>query len=207
MLARFAFAAQFWNDSGVVCRAWEDRPGPIVEQRFGTFPTWTEANACAVKLNRRAGIRPADASEIVAKSICLRDCLLHSAYESRASRGYSRAHHDNHKARLGLIHCELELALTFCETARLCLRGSFRILSDSREAVRHAKLFILCYDGDPLDLFPIIELTDSLETALSALFSPSRLTHRFTRAARVAAGRLGASRPRAISSPGTRPAA
>ena len=51
MDARFAFAARFWGDGAVVCRAVEDRPGPVVEQQFGEYQTWTQAQACATKLD------------------------------------------------------------------------------------------------------------------------------------------------------------
>ncbi len=45
MQGRFAFTAKYWGAAAVVCRATEDSPGPSVQQEFGRFETWTQANA------------------------------------------------------------------------------------------------------------------------------------------------------------------
>ena len=49
----------------MVCRADENRPGPIVEQEFGEFATWTEANEFARKLNEGFDLAPEDVRQIV----------------------------------------------------------------------------------------------------------------------------------------------
>ncbi len=51
MEERIAFAARYWGDKAVVCRSSEDCPGPVVDQEFGEFETWTQANMFAARLN------------------------------------------------------------------------------------------------------------------------------------------------------------
>lgn len=76
---RFAFAAQFWGDGAVVCRAVEDRPGPVVEQQFGEFPTWTQAHDCACKLNEGLDLDPLDVRRIVTSSLLATACVIQEA--------------------------------------------------------------------------------------------------------------------------------
>ena len=68
MRDRFAFTAKYWGDTAVVCRSTEDRPGPIVEQEFGEFRTWTQANAFATRLNAGLEIDPGQAGKILISS-------------------------------------------------------------------------------------------------------------------------------------------
>lgn len=79
MHARFAFTAQFWGNGAVVCRAVEDRPGPIVEQQFGEFPSWTQAHAFASKLNEGLYLDPLDVRHIVTSSLLARPASFNRA--------------------------------------------------------------------------------------------------------------------------------
>lgn len=79
MNERFAFAAQFWGDRAVVCRAVEDRPGPVVEQQFGEFPTWTQAHDCARRLNEGLDLDPLDVRRIVTSSLLATACVIQEA--------------------------------------------------------------------------------------------------------------------------------
>ena len=69
MQERFAFTANFLDDAAVVCRAIEDRPGPIADLAFGRFETWTQAQAFAGRLNEDLKLDPAEARQIVTSSI------------------------------------------------------------------------------------------------------------------------------------------
>ena len=60
-----AFTAEGRAPSAVVCLAFEGRPDFLVRDEFGTFETWTEANAVAAELNRALGISCAEARQIV----------------------------------------------------------------------------------------------------------------------------------------------
>lgn len=73
---RFAFAAEFWGEGAVVCLAREDSPGPIVDQQFGMFDTWTHANAFANSLNEGLEISLEDAQRIVTSAQLARAELL-----------------------------------------------------------------------------------------------------------------------------------
>lgn len=69
MQDRFAFTAAYWGEAAVVCRADEDRPGPIVDRKFGQFATWTQAHSFATRLNEGLNIPPVEARQIVTSSI------------------------------------------------------------------------------------------------------------------------------------------
>lgn len=82
MDARFAFTAQYWGDGAVICRAIEDRPGPLVEQQFGEFPTWTQAQNFASKLNEGLDLAPEEARQIVTNSLLAAACVIQEALSS-----------------------------------------------------------------------------------------------------------------------------
>jgi len=69
MKERLAFTATFLGDAAVVCRAIEDRPGPIADPAFGRFETWTQAQAFARRLNEDLKLDPVEARQIVTSSI------------------------------------------------------------------------------------------------------------------------------------------
>ena len=115
--ARFAFTAQFWGNGAVVCRAVENRPEPVVEQQFGQFPTWTQANTCASKLNEGLGLDPLDVRQIVTSSFLATACIIQTAVASlRPSSSIKTA---TQAAELRFLAGELSLALTFCRSASL----------------------------------------------------------------------------------------
>ncbi len=64
-LPRLAFAADYWGDHAVVCRALENRPGPIVDQQFGIFKSWSQANSFAASLNQDLDLTPSDSRQII----------------------------------------------------------------------------------------------------------------------------------------------
>ncbi|HEY6269778.1 MAG TPA: hypothetical protein VIX11_15875 [Candidatus Acidoferrum sp.] len=79
MQERIAFTAKYWGDKAVVCRSSEDCPGPAVDQEFGEFETWTQANAFAGRLNEGLEIPPAEAEQIITSSILRTSGLLRDA--------------------------------------------------------------------------------------------------------------------------------
>ena len=114
MQERLAFTARYWGDEAVVCRAVEDRPGPVVEQEFGEFETWTQAQHFAARLNDGLEIRPAEAEQIITSSILrsselLRDTILpdRCGYQPHGMAA-------RRSLRLQFMLAELDLALTFC---------------------------------------------------------------------------------------------
>lgn len=168
-LSRFAFAAQYWDDCAVVCRAVADRPGPILEPRFGVFDTWTRANALANRLNQRLQISRMEACEIISHSLMLRDFLIHSACKPRLRSPLPPGLLQGRRVHLNFVRAQLQLALTFCNSAQLRPAASLRILRNAQNVLREANLFILRYNGDPRDLDGIASSGDSLAARLREL--------------------------------------
>ena len=79
MQERIAFTAKYWGDKAVVCRSSEDCPGPVVDQEFGEFETWTQANMFAARLNEGLEIPHAEAEQIITSSILRTSELLQGA--------------------------------------------------------------------------------------------------------------------------------
>src|SRR5215470_7303645 len=167
MEPRFAFAAQFWGDTAVVCRAAEDRPGPVVEQQFGEFATWTQANAFATKLNEGLDLDPLDVRQIVTSSLLATASVIQEALNSRSQWKGSCIEVEARTAQLRFVLSELALALTFCRSTCFLSGGTnLRILLNARTALNHSRQFITYFDGDAEDLEGIASETATLDTAL-----------------------------------------
>jgi hypothetical protein len=168
MEPRFAFTAQFWDKGAVVCRAVEDRPGPVVEQQFGQFHTWTQANTCADKLNEGLGLDPCDVRQIVTSSFLATACVIQAAVVSL--RCCSPIKTATQEAQLRFLAGELSLALTFCRSASLIPGpGRRRALLNARKALEHSRQFMSSFDGDLHELKAIASRTEALRTALQHL--------------------------------------
>lgn len=83
MESRFAFTARYWGNGAVVCRAIEDRPGPIVEPQFGEFPTWTQALGFANRLNQGSDLDLLEVRQIVTSSLLATASVLQEAINCR----------------------------------------------------------------------------------------------------------------------------
>src|ERR1051325_1896115 len=168
MEPRFAFTAQFWDKGAVVCRAVEDRPGPVVEQQFGQFHTWTQANTCADKLNEGLGLAPRDVRQSVTSSFLATACVIQAAVVSL--RCCSPIKTATQEAQLRFLAGELSLALTFCRSASLIPGpGRRRALLNARKALEHSRQFMSSFDGDLHELKAIASRTEALRTALQHL--------------------------------------
>ena len=175
MEPRFAFTAQLWGDGAVVCRATEDRPGPVVEQQFGEFPTWTQANAFAAKLNRGLDLDLLDVRQIVTSSLLATACVVQHALHSDQPWNDSPVRLAAQEAHLRFVLAELSLALTFCRSAAALSDSSpRRILLNARKALHHSRRFINTFDGDYDDLEGIAVHSDMLSSALKDLSADRR---------------------------------
>jgi hypothetical protein len=90
MGAKFAFTAQFWGDGAVVCRAVKDRPGPVVEQQFGYFESWTQGKDFASKLNEGLDLDSREVRQIVTNSLLATACVVQEALNSAAPGRFPR---------------------------------------------------------------------------------------------------------------------
>jgi len=115
---RLAFAAAHWGDSAVVCRAEENSPGPVVEQQFGIFPTWNQANAFARKLNEGLEVTPEDARQVVTSAMLAASGVVRAPEPKDTI--WKRAPVLVAAERLQWHHllAQLDLAITFCDLSR-----------------------------------------------------------------------------------------
>jgi len=170
MEPRFAFAAQFWGDGAVVCRAIEGRPGPMVEQQFGEFRTWTQAQNFAGKLNEGLDLDPLAARRIVTSSILATACVVQEALNSKDHWEGTSVEIVARAAQLRCVFAELALALTLC---RIASNASSEDAGRARRALLHAAKvlrdsthFLKFHDGDYDQLKSIATGVASLQSTL-----------------------------------------
>jgi hypothetical protein len=165
MQDRFAFTAKYWGETAVVCRATEEHPGPVVDQEFGRFQTWTQANAFAARLNEGLKIDAIEAERIVTDSILdTRDLL--GAIDSRNADDPLGKQGET-PLRVQLMLAELELAVTFCRLIRRKPNElTNRLLRNARNALFDAMHFICHSELRVGDLDALTERLQRLHTAL-----------------------------------------
>lgn len=140
---RIAFTAKYWGDKAVVCRSSEDCPGPVVDQEFGEFETWTQANTFAARLNDGLDILPAEAEQIITSSILRSSELLRAAESPGPSGAPLRGLAIGRALRLQFMLAELELAVTFCRIVRSKpSENTERLLRNARNALFNAMHFV-----------------------------------------------------------------
>lgn len=167
MDARFAFTAQYWDNGAVVCRAIEDRPGPLVEQQFGDFLTWTQAQNCATRLNEGLGLDPLDVRQIVTSSFLATASVIQEALDSNHALTGSTIERQARAAQLRFVLSQLSFAITLCRTVSLLSEAAqLRVLSRVREAIHLTNRFLPFFDGDYQQLETVAHGTQELQNAL-----------------------------------------
>jgi len=166
MQGRFAFMAKYWGDTAVVCRATEGHPGPVVEQQFGQFKTWTQANYFASRLNEGLEIHHHQAEQIITSSTLEASYLLRMGEPLAGARDPRGVLLDGKSLRVQLILAELDLAVTFCRIlSSKRSRYEKRMLRNARNALFDAMHFV-CESQLPVsDLQAINERLMSLQGA------------------------------------------
>ena len=143
MQGRFAFTAKYWGDAAVVCRATEHRPGPSVQQEFGKFATWTQANAFATRLNEGLEIDPAEAERIITGSILDASEVLRSADFPAHACDRVRWPSAGNRLSVEFMFAKLDLAVTFCRIARSGRsQHTNRLLRNARNALFDGMHFV-----------------------------------------------------------------
>jgi len=144
MSERFAFTAKYWGHRAVVCRADEDRPGPVVVQEFGQFESWTMANVFARRLNEGLDLDPVEANRIVICSELLTSELMSAVQSAEAVSDQRSGQSTENFLRAQFALAELELGLTFCRlVASNRNRPSDRLLRNARTALFNAMHSVL----------------------------------------------------------------
>lgn len=172
MEAKFAFTAQFWGEGAVVCRAIADRPGPVVEQQFGEFRSWTQAQTFATKLNEGLDLDPLEVRQIVTSSFLATACVIQEGLDSSHTWTGSKIERDARAAQLRFVLSQLAFAITLCHTVSLMSEAaSLPMLSNAHRALRDTKRFLTFFDGDYAQLEQVVYDAERLQRALQ---SPTR---------------------------------
>lgn len=162
----------------MVCRALEDRPGPVVEQQFGKFPSWTQAHAFATKLNEGLDLDPLTVRQIVTSSLLAAARVVQEGLDSTSSWAGSPVRAAAHAAQFRFILSELALALTVCRSATYMPEASVRrIALNVQKVINQSAHFISFFDGDPAQLKCIAACAQELKSTFQHTFSllPSSL--------------------------------
>lgn len=172
MEAKFAFTAQYWGDSAVVCRAVNDRAGPVVEQQFGEFKTWTQAHAFATKLNEGLDLDALEVRKIVTSSLLATACVVQEALNSTSSWTGSPVEVAARGAQLRFMLAELAFALTLCRSAAYLTEPAVRrVASNVRKVLNQSTHFLKFFDGDYAELKDIAAHTQALNSAFQHVVS------------------------------------
>ena len=177
MPERFAFTAQYWGGCGaVICRAIEDRPGPVVEQQFGEFNTWTQAHNFASKLNEGLDLAPHEVRQVVTSSFLATARVIHEALNSNNLWIGSSVERHAREAQLRFVILELEFAMTLCRTVSLLSESaSLCTFNRAKRALRHTQRFLMSFDGNYGELQEILQHAEALQKALQP--PPPALRH------------------------------
>jgi hypothetical protein len=172
MQDRLAFTAKYWGDAAVVCRAVEGRPGPIVDQEFGEFATWTQANAFATRLNEGLEMNPAEAEQIITSAILRASELLRAADNREFAGGTRRSAPAGRAIRVQFILAELDLGVTFCRIVRCkASENTERLLRNARKAFFSAMHYVQRCELAPCDVEAItvrlVKLQEALQESLT----------------------------------------
>jgi hypothetical protein len=172
MEERLAFTASFWGKAAVVSRAVEDRAGPVVDQEFGEFETWTQANAFAARLNEGLDLDPMEAHQILTSSILRAMDPLHAAVACEGPGAVLPGAVAGRPVRVQFILAELNLAVTFCRIVRSRPSPHTpRMIRNARNALFNALDYVLHSELTSSDLEKITAGCQRLRAALQESLS------------------------------------
>ena len=169
MRAQVAFTAILSGKEGVVARAVVGLPGLASDPQFARFPSFTQANEFAQRLNEGLGLTPSQARTIVTDvmvkaqaliSEC--DSLVQMARELRL-----RSRHRYRHPELEWVLTLLEVGVTFCNTA--CIRRDVRkerFIQNARKALSNAMTTMGKFDFSINGVDEIKAGIDGLQNAL-----------------------------------------
>ena len=163
---RFAFTAMYWDNVAVVCRAVEHQPGPVVNQEFGQFQTWTQAHIFATRLNEGLDIPMLEAQRIITSSVLSTDALFHSGNIPEFVFDRPGTSPSASSPRIKFVLAKPDLAVTFCRLARSKPVHSVTcLLHIARNALFDAMHFLCHSDLLPRDLEQIFAKRERLLVA------------------------------------------
>jgi hypothetical protein len=116
MAAQLAFTASPWPNGAILACAVVGLPGLALDEQQRNFPTWTQANAYALKLNEGLGLTPLE-SRILVNDVRLAAAGLIRECDSLRRQSKQLKQLLNQDLRLGFLLAELDLGITFCRMA------------------------------------------------------------------------------------------
>jgi hypothetical protein len=171
MQDRFAFTAKPWGNAAVVCRATEDYPGPVVDQEFGIFETWTQAHSFARRLNEGLELDPLEERQIITSSFLCSSDLLRAADFPEAAGYQPRGAGTGNSLRVSFLLAEMDLALTFCRLAHSKPnRQTDRLLRNARNTLFDAIYYAAHFDLADSDVQEIIARIKRVQEELQQTF-------------------------------------
>jgi hypothetical protein len=165
---KLAFTARSWGDSAVVCRAMEDEAGPIIDQQFGEFESWTEAQAFAQRLNEGLDLSTLGARELTTDAALRTDTLRSALNFSQCTCEYPAGQPSVRSNRLQFVLAELDLAVTFCRMVRSRPNSPHtgRMMKNARKALFNTLHFALMSDTCDFCMEAIHPRIEKLRAAL-----------------------------------------
>lgn len=167
---RFAFAAEYWGEGAVVCLAREDSPGPIVDQQFGMFETWTHANAFANSLNEGLQISLEDAQQIVISAQLARAELL-GEWEADPVVEPKLVEAEALRRGTTVLISQLAAAMMCCQAAKMfrLQQRRDRMTKMAHEVLDRVEKMVYRFKLDPADAKLIMRRQTEIHTELRAL--------------------------------------
>jgi len=148
MQERLAFTASFLGNGAVVSRAIEGLSGPVIDQQFGQFETWTQANAFASHINEGLDLKLSEVRQIVTSSMLCANDLLQAVDTSQCVCGRMANPPIPVSSGLQFLFVELDIAVTFCRMfpAMPSFTRANRLLHSVRGTIFHALYYVLYSD-------------------------------------------------------------
>jgi len=172
MPAQLALTAGFWGRAAVVCRAVENRAGPLVDQQFGPFMSWTQAHAFATRLNEGLELAPSEARQIAIDAMLRTSEVLRARDSAQVGGAELRVTASATSPQVQFVLAELGLAIAFCRILHSKRsRQKTRLIRNARNALFNAMHYVVNAELVAFDLLAITAKLHGLHAALRELRS------------------------------------
>jgi hypothetical protein len=159
----------------VVCRAIEDCPGPVVDQEFGQFETWTQAQDFARQLNEGLDLDLVEARQIVTSAILGTSEFVDNIESSEIACNRPPTSVSGKPVHAQFVLAELHLAITFCRMSRSKPAAlAERMRRNVRKALFNAMHFVCHRSLTAPEAQEIRAAMEALQAAFQESFSPRR---------------------------------
>lgn len=167
MGSQVAFTAILSGNEGIVAKAVVGLPGLASDPEFATFPSFTQANEFAQRLNEGLGLTPSQARTIVTDVMVKAQALISECDSLVQMARELRSRHSYRHPELEWVLTLLEIGVTFCNTA--CIRRDVRkerSIQNARKALSNAMTTMGKFDFSIHSVDEIKAGIDGLQNAL-----------------------------------------